>query len=99
MDISDAPKAAETKSRRENEDFASTANAKTCLLSSIASSLILCIQKQKERHTRAPCGSSDGRPCPVCRLSPNTCPAAIDRAMYELSQWSCQPSQKELSLF
>jgi hypothetical protein len=49
MDISDAPNAAETKSRREKLEVDCGAS----LLSSIACSLLARIEKQNGRHTRA----------------------------------------------
>ncbi|MBK7414740.1 MAG: hypothetical protein IPJ38_06075 [Dechloromonas sp.] len=77
MDISDAPNAAETKSRREKDGVLSSYQFVVfhCLL------LELSNQKQNGRHTRTTRGSADGRPCPVNLFGSR--PAAIDRALRE----------------
>ncbi|WP_203469455.1 hypothetical protein [Dechloromonas sp. TW-R-39-2] len=80
MDMSDAPNAADTKSRREKEDDFSTAPSTTSFLSSIACSLITKIQKQTGVASVLRFGSTDGRPCPVRWLLLSACPVAIDRA-------------------
>jgi hypothetical protein len=75
--MSDAPSAAETKSRREKDGVVSSAS----FLSSIACSLNFQIEKQNGRRTRTAHGSSDGRPCPVNLFGSR--PAAVDRALRE----------------
>jgi hypothetical protein len=83
MDISEAPNAAETKSRREKDGLDSTGlDSGASVVSSIACSLIAQIEKQNGRHTHA--AKSAARMDALvpgaqsARLSP--CPAAIDRA-------------------
>jgi hypothetical protein len=66
MAIREAPKAAETKSRREKDGAVATSSAFRgqflvfhCLLLDY-----MKIEKQNGRHTRTANGSADGRPCP-----------------------------------
>jgi hypothetical protein len=79
MDIREAPKAADTKSRREKDGDFSKVPSVTIFLSSIACSLIIQIEKQNGRRTRTANGSTDGRPCPLSFISSR--PAAFDRAL------------------
>jgi hypothetical protein len=53
MLISEAPKAAETKSRREKEALPGAVSGDAGFLFSIACSLMIQIEKQNGRHIRA----------------------------------------------
>jgi hypothetical protein len=89
MDISDAPSAAVTKSRREKDDLDSDGlDSGASLVSSIACSLIARIEKQNGRHTHAAKSAARMDALVPKAQSPRLshCPAAIDRAFREISR-------------
>ncbi|HEX9195664.1 MAG TPA: hypothetical protein VF854_06540 [Azonexus sp.] len=98
MDISDAPSAAVTKSRREKDGLDSGAS----VVSSIACSLIARIEKQNGRRTRAAKSAArmDALVPKARSVRSNHCPAAIDRAFGVIYRnGRARASSRELPIF
>jgi hypothetical protein len=85
MAIREAPKAVDTKSRREKDGEAlglsATTSGAVSFLSSIACSLITRIQKQNGRHILTAGWQLGWTPLSMNRLSLDSRPAAFDRAL------------------